>query len=141
MAERTRIRSGGCLCGGVRYEVRGHMRPVVYCHCSQCRRTSGHFVAASACAVDDLVLQSDDTLRWYESSSHAERGFCCGCGGNLFWRPRSGRHVSVMAGTIDAPTHLEAVAHIYTRDASDYHSMTDGLPAYEDQGPDALGTA
>ena len=141
MTERTPKRSGGCLCGGVRYEVRGAMRPVIYCHCSQCRRTSGHFVAASACLLADLVMQRDDTLRWYESSPRAERGFCSRCGGNLFWRPKSGTHVSIMAGTIDAPTRLEAVAHIYARDASDYHLMIDGLPVYADHGPDELGTA
>jgi hypothetical protein len=38
--------TGGCLCGAVRYEVRGPLRPVVYCHCTQCRRTSGHFSAS-----------------------------------------------------------------------------------------------
>ena len=36
-----------CLCGVVRYEVRGPLRPVIACHCTQCRRTSGPFVAAT----------------------------------------------------------------------------------------------
>lgn len=141
MTEGVPTRSGGCLCGGVRYEVRGNMRPIVFCHCSQCRRTSGHFVAASACAIQDLSIQRDDTLRWYRSSAHAERGFCSRCGGNLFWRPDSGVHVSIMAGTIDVPTELSAIAHIHTSDASDYHSIADGLPAYAGRGPDELGTA
>lgn len=141
MTEGMPTRSGGCLCGGIRYEVRGDLRPVVYCHCSQCRRTSGHFVAASACAVDDLVMLSDDTLCWYPSSPHAERGFCSQCGGNLFWRPKSGVHVSIMAGTLDVPTQLTAIAHIHTGDASDYHSISDGLPTYAGRGPDELGTA
>ena len=39
-----------CLCKGVHYEVHGPLRPVVFCHCEMCRRTSGHFVAATACA-------------------------------------------------------------------------------------------
>ena len=72
--------TGGCLCGGVRYRVTGPLRPVVTCHCRQCRRTSGHFAAFTACAAGDLVLDSDRTLRWYRSSPEAERGFCGECG-------------------------------------------------------------
>ena len=47
---------GGCECGAVRYRVTGTLRKVVYCHCAQCRRTSGHFVAATACATDNLTF-------------------------------------------------------------------------------------
>lgn len=129
---------GGCLCGAVRYAVRGPMRPVVYCHCSQCRKTSGHFVAASACSAADLELLADDGLRWYDSSPHAQRGFCERCGGNLFWRPVNGDRVSIMAGTLDVPTQLRAVAHIHTDSASDYHDIADGLPQYADGRPGDL---
>ena len=95
---------GGCLCGGVRYEVRSELRPVVACHCSQCRRTSGNFVTATNCGLGDILFACDDTLRWYRSSDTAERGFCCVCGSNLFWRPINGDHLSIMAGTLDTPT-------------------------------------
>ena len=44
MARTTR---GGCLCGAVTYELAGELRPVVACHCNQCRKTSGHYVAAT----------------------------------------------------------------------------------------------
>ena len=130
--------SGGCLCGAVRYEVRGPLRPVVYCHCSQCRRTSGHYVAASACGADDLTLLADEALRWYDSSPRAQRGFCSICGGNLFWRPKGGNHVSIMAGTLDLPTGVRAIAHIHTDTASDYFDIADGLPQYADGGPEDL---
>ncbi|NNC76836.1 MAG: GFA family protein [Woeseiaceae bacterium] len=140
MTRKDALRTGGCLCGGVRYEVSGEMRPVVYCHCSQCRKTSGHFVAASACSIDDLKMIAEASLRWFKSSSHAERGFCENCGGNLFWRPLDGRHISIMAGTIDSPTGVKAIAHIYTGDASDYHVFADDLPQYADRGPADLET-
>lgn len=122
---------GGCLCGGVTYEVRGPLRDVVACHCSQCRRTSGHFVAAAAAASDDLVLTASTTLTWYRSSQSAERGFCNCCGGNLFWRRRDAAkpaHTSIMAGTLDAPTGLRLRQHIFTADKSDYYDIADGVP-------------
>lgn len=116
---------GGCLCGGVRYEIRGPLRDVIACHCSQCRKTSGHFVAASQAQDADLVLVESSTLKWYRSSPEAQRGFCSRCGGNLFWRP-DGRHppvTSIMAGTIDPPTGLKVVEHIFVEDKSDYYKI------------------
>lgn len=135
----TNKATGGCLCGAVRYEIHGPMRPVVYCHCEQCRKTSGHFVAASACEPDDLELIEDGSLRWFDSSAHAQRGFCSVCGASLFWRRSGGGHVSIMAGTIDTPTGVEAIAHIFVANASDYYELGDGLPQYADGGPDGLG--
>lgn len=129
MAQTIRA-SGGCLCGAVRYEVSGRLRKVVYCHCEQCRRTSGHFVAATACQPEQLTLTKDEGLEWYRSSATAERGFCSNCGSSLFWRPEHGRHIGIMAGAIDAPTGLTSKEHIYTADASDYLSIADGLPQY-----------
>ena len=49
------VQRGGCLCGAVRYEAQGPLRPVVACHCDMCRRTSGHFAAATAVRREALV--------------------------------------------------------------------------------------
>jgi len=35
------VRSGGCLCGAVRFSVKGAPLRVGLCHCQDCRRTSG----------------------------------------------------------------------------------------------------
>lgn len=121
--------SGGCLCGAVRYEVRGPLRPVVNCHCGQCRRTSGHFVAASGARRGDFSLVSSDELRWYESSPEARRGFCGVCGSSVFWDPTGGDETMIMTGTMDSPTGLETAAHIFVGDAGDYYDIPDdGLP-------------
>lgn len=116
---------GGCLCGGVRYEIRGPLRDVIACHCSQCRKTSGHFVAASQAQDSDIVLVESSTLKWYRSSPEAQRGFCAQCGGNLFWRPEGRKPpvTSIMAGTIDAPTGLKVTRHIFVDDKSDYYKI------------------
>ncbi len=120
--------TGGCLCGGVRYRVTGPLRPIIYCHCGQCRRTSGHFVAAAAVARDALMVVDKDSLEWFASSESASRGFCKRCGSSLFWRPAAGDRVSIMAGTLDATDGLQAVEHIYVDDKGDYYELTDELP-------------
>jgi len=124
------VARGGCLCGGVRYQARGRLREVVACHCSQCRRSSGHFVAATQLPAAHLQLTASATLRWYRSSAQAERGFCARCGGNLFWRETAPATtaISIMAGTLDLPTGLRIAQHIFVADKSDYYQITDGAP-------------
>lgn len=126
----TRSSTGGCLCGGVRYVVQGQLRDVIGCHCSQCRRTSGHFVAATSTLADGLSFTNSQTLRWYASSDRAERGFCGHCGSNLFWKPlkEMPARICIMAGTLDTPTHLRMIEHIFVGDKSDYYTLADGLP-------------
>ena len=132
--------SGRCLCGAVRYVVHGPLRDVSYCHCSQCRRTSGHYVAASACESGHLQLIEDGGLRWYRSSAAAERGFCRRCGSSVFWRPTHGAHISIMAGTLDVPTGLAACEHIHVDSASDYYVIDDGLPRFAGDTPPEMVT-
>ncbi len=128
-------RDGGCLCGGVRYQVQGELRPVMYCHCDQCRKTSGHFVAATACSPDQLTFVEDGGLTWFRSSDIAERGFCSRCGSNLFWQPDHHRHMSIMAGTLDNSEGLAASAHIYVKDAACYTTLSDGLRCFDELAP------
>lgn len=118
--------NGSCLCGGVTFEVTGNLRDVVACHCTQCRKTSGHHVAATACDDDDLKFNKLDTLAWYRSSDIAERGFCSRCGSSLFYRPLQGHMTSIGAGSLDGPTGLRLSGHIHCASKGDYYEITDG---------------
>ena len=116
------------MCAGVRYRITEALRPVIYCHCDQCRRTSGHFVAATPVRREAFELLVDRSLEWFRSSDDAHRGFCRDCGSSLFWRPVDDDRVSVMAGTLDDTEGLTAEKHIFVADKACYYSLTDGLP-------------
>lgn len=120
----TERKTGSCLCGGVRYTVSGPLRQVVACHCNQCRKTSGHYVAATQCATDDLTIEGD-TLQWFRSSDHAARGFCSTCGSNLFWRRLENSRISIFAGTFDGPTGLRMESQLYPESKGDYYDLPD----------------
>jgi hypothetical protein len=128
---------GRCLCGAVSYTVSGSLRPVIFCHCKMCRRTSGHYVAATACMLSQLTIEPSEHLRWYQSSSEAQRGFCGQCGSNLFWKPTSGAYVSIWAGTLADPTGLSGAEHIFVADKGDYYTLDDGLPQFSHNPPSA----
>ena len=127
--------SGCCLCGAVRYEVRGPLRDVLLCHCRECRRWSGHVFAATAARRDDLILIESGGLRWVagpESESEARRGFCGECGSSLFWDAPARDTISIAAGTLAEPTGLRLLGHVYVSHAGDYYDLPpDGLPRYE----------
>ncbi len=123
---------GGCLCGQVRYKVTGDLRPVVACHCVQCRKTSGHYVAATSVARDRIELTGDVT--WYVSSESARRGFCGVCGASLFWDGR-GENLSIHAGTLDGATGLAVAGHIYCADKGDYYDIDTDLPCADADDP------
>ena len=111
--------TGACLCGGVRYRVVGPLRDVHVCHCGVCRRTHGGPAAYTACDRADLELVESGGLRWHEHDG-ARRGFCSECGGRLFWSRADRPTISIAAGTLDEPTGLEVVKHIYLDSAGDW---------------------
>ncbi|WP_420549167.1 GFA family protein [Curvivirga sp.] len=130
MAE-VETHEGGCLCGAVRFEITGHLRDVTYCHCGQCRKTTGHYFAATACENDELEFVADGGLKWFRASDTASRGFCDQCGSTLFWKPDEGTYTAILAGSLDLPTGLKATSHIFVKDKADYYEITDGLPQFE----------
>ena len=128
MPESKNVHTGSCLCGGVRYTVRGALREVIACHCTQCLKTSGHYAAMTSAPRTDLAFTQSASLAWYKSSDTAERGFCRVCGGNLFWRRLADDQVSICAGTLDLPTGIAISEHIFVDDKSDYYALVDELP-------------
>lgn len=126
-------KTGSCLCGAVTYRATGALRPVIACHCVQCRKSSGHHVAATSCARADIEISGDVT--WFQSSDTAQRGFCGRCGSNLFW-DGAGANLSIFAGTLDGDTGLETAGHIFCADKGDYYQITDDLPKADGADPD-----
>lgn len=132
--EQTTKASGSCLCGKVVYAVNGPLSDVIYCHCAQCRKTSGHYFAATSCKREHLNITVDEGLRWFQSSPEAQRGFCNRCGSSVFWSHKDAPTITIAPGSLDLPTGLKAAVHIFVADASDYYTIDDGLPQHADYG-------
>lgn len=132
--------SGSCLCGKVRFRTKGLLREVVGCHCTQCRKQTGLYVAATNVALEDIAIEGEEAITWYNASSFARRGFCASCGSLLFWQANEAEDISIMAGAFDKPTDLRLAYHIFCADKGDFYEITDGLPQYR-QGRPGLTTA
>lgn len=123
------MRTGGCLCGAVRYRVAGPLTGLAQCHCSRCRRWSGHGFAAASAARDALEVEGE--VAWYVSTPGAiRRGFCPTCGSSLFWDRLASPAVDILAGTLDTPTGLALQDHVFVAGKGDYYAIADDLPQY-----------
>lgn len=122
--------SGHCLCGAVRFRTSGKLRDVIACHCSQCRRQTGHFYAATNVQDSGLSVEGGENVTWYRASDTARRGFCRTCGSALFWKGDGSDYTSIMAGTFDQPTGLRIGVHIFCADKGDYYEIDDGVPQF-----------
>jgi hypothetical protein len=121
------MHKGSCLCGAVTYEISGEMRPSIACHCTQCRKTSGHYWSATQALTTNLKVTNGEGLKWFNSSDVARRGFCDRCGSSLFWEMFGEGTTSIGAGTLDGVTGLTTSKHIFVADKGDYYAIDDGL--------------
>jgi hypothetical protein len=90
----TRVRYGGCLCGAVRFEVRGEPSKVGICHCMECRKATGA-VAMAYADWDAAHFTYSGTLKEF-----CGRSFCPECGTRVF-HLYAGKGAEVLLGALD----------------------------------------
>jgi hypothetical protein len=122
------MHKGSCLCGAVRFEVAGELKGPDACHCTQCRKTSGHYWASTDVPRSALTIHGADKLTWFQSSERVRRGFCSTCGSALFWDPIKKDTIGIAMGAFESPTNTRLAIHIFVADKGDYYDIADGLP-------------
>lgn len=127
---------GECLCGAVRFHGEPDTeRGVTACHCGQCRRWSGGAPWIAVRMRGGVAFDADETLGWFASSEHGERGFCTRCGTPLFWRvPGAGCDASASLGALQEDHGLTIGAHIWVEDKPGWYEFADDRPRYTAEG-------
>lgn len=132
------IHKGSCLCGRIRYEIRGDLHGVLNCHCSMCRKAHGAAfrTRASVKAVEFHWLSGEDLLTYYESSPGERRSFCRVCGANLITKfDRYPEVYGFPLGTLDTDPGVKPGRHVFVGSKAPWHEITDDLPQYEELPP------
>lgn len=127
------VHAGSCLCGGVRYEIRGAIGPVTLCHCAQCRKAQGSACVAAApvARADFHLLAGAELLAAWESSPGKERVFCRRCGSPVLSRRAADPDVlRLRVGTLDTPLERRPAAHIWVADKAGWDLIEDSIPQY-----------
>ena len=122
------MHKGSCLCGAVAFEVDGDLPPPDACHCSQCRKHSGHVFASTDVPRSAVTIHGSEGISWFHSSEGVRRGFCRTCGSSLFWDPIHRASIAIAMGAFDLPTATRLAIHVHVSSKGDYYDITDGLP-------------
>jgi len=131
------VRTGGCLCGAVRYSVRGAPVHVRRCHCADCRKESGSaFSVYALWPVEAFELSG-------EISSYDGRGFCPRCGSRLLDTTGSAETlVEIRIGSLDeAPFELKPDDEIWVKRRESWLAPVDGAAQYEESAPHGDGSS
>jgi hypothetical protein len=136
----TTIRTGGCLCGAVRYESAGEPLFSLQCHCRDCQRSSGTaYIAAMRVPVAGFRITRGAPKRYVSTSDAGNavtRAFCGDCGSPLFIQVSTRPDiVGLRVGTLDDPSGFRAEADIFVTSAQPWDHMNPALPKYPTYPP------
>ena len=131
---------GGCLCGGVRFEIDRAVGPFELCHCRRCRKTSGSaFMATVGVRREDFRwLSGRERIKCYEApileSPPAYRVcFCSECGSCVPDPKADSAWFEIAAGLLDDDPTLRPDRHIFVELKAPWFNITDGLPQLDKQ--------
>lgn len=129
----SEMRSGGCLCGNIRYSVPSQPAGVVVCHCRDCQKQAGS--AFSLIAVyPQALLSLDGKSSVFEttgaSGNPVTRHFCNVCGSPIYSETHSGRQAGlafIKAGTLDDVSDLTPSAHFWVSSKQPWVDVAEGM--------------
>jgi hypothetical protein len=131
--------SGGCLCGAVRYVIRGEPQFTGKCYCKDCQKESGtgHLTLV---AVPDAAVEITGNVKQYIKSGGSgqslERSFCPVCGTTVFARPQVMAGLTMIrAGTLDDTSAINPEIAIYGSRATHWDQPPAGWKVFPETPP------
>ena len=138
----TSLLTGGCACGGVRFEITAPLVAAAYCHCTRCQRRSGTAAGASARIVPGslVVTEGEDRLRGWWAGDGLEKVFCGDCGSALLARDRTSAEIAtVRLGAIDGDPGVRPIARQFVAYAAPWEPLPDdGLLRFDERIPQGM---
>lgn len=124
--------NGRCLCGNLRFELRGKPLWVAHCHCHSCRRNTGSAVATFVGHKKEQLTYTRGERKFYESSPGVQRGFCADCGTPMTYEAdRCPDEVHLYVSTLDNPGAYRPQVHVFFAERIPWMKLEDDLPRYQ----------
>jgi hypothetical protein len=127
------VLTGGCLCGGVRYEVVGPLGGIEHCHCTMCRKAHGAAFSTNTAVPAAMVRVASGAalITEYASSTNRRKCFCSRCGSQLFIRRTNAPETLVVTlGTLDDAGQARPQRHVFVGSKAPWFDIADDLPQY-----------
>lgn len=127
------VHEGGCLCGAVRYAIKGDPDWSAHCHCRSCQKATGGAFTTWVGLKSENFEVTEGQIAICNTSPGVERGFCGSCGTSLTYVAEEGwpGQISVLAPTLDDPGIASPAAHVFVEHRLAWIKLDDGLPTHE----------
>jgi hypothetical protein len=133
----SRIHTGRCLCGAIRYKATGRPLVVAHCHCKDCQRGSGAGHSTGAMFADEnfrLTGKLGEHKLTSENGNEVTRVFCPACGSPILGRNSAmPGFVTITLGTLDDAAGFEPQVVVFARNRQPWDVMDEGLPTFDVQ--------
>ncbi len=137
--DRQPAATGGCACGGVRWELAEPPVGAAICHCKRCQRRTGTVESHSALTVPGSLrfTQGEELLRLWDPGDGWKKYFCGRCGSAVYTQnPKDERMISMRMGGFDDDPGVRPGFHQFVTSAAAWSPIPDdGLPRYEERSP------
>jgi hypothetical protein len=122
------VKSGGCACGRIRFEVRLDSGDAYLCHCRMCQRASGN-ISLAMVGVEQANVSWSREPDWYRSSPIAQRPFCAACGTSLGFRyDEATTKMDLTVAAFDDPSGFRPTSHFGAESIHEAWLDTTALP-------------
>jgi hypothetical protein len=129
--------TGGCLCGGVRYEISEPLIAASYCHCTRCQRRTGAAASPQAQIAPGSMtfLSGADLPKAFAPPDGFEKLFCTNCGSAIGSRRAGAEELfAVRLGTFDSDPGIRPRSHMFVAYAAPWEPLPDdGLPRFDER--------
>ena len=127
------MRTGGCQCGEIRFEVNGNPLGGVACHCRACQYVAGG--AANLTWVfpkDGFSILSGIPQCFKAKPTSGGSYFCGNCGVHVYSQPDSNAEiVAIKVGSFDDAEGFRIEADIWMSSAPPWHTTTQGAAQFD----------
>lgn len=128
--------TGSCLCGAITFEYTGPIGNAAYCHCTDCRKTTGSAfnISIGLPSADFNVVTGTPKgfTKTADSGQQLTRHFCPDCGSPLFTSyPAKPDIVYVKAGVLNDPTVVRPAYQSWTTSSVVWAHIPDSLQAFD----------
>jgi len=129
ISDAVEVTTGRCMCGDIRFEIRGPIFDVVHCHCESCRRHSSAPFVTFFNVEKTNFRYTHGKPEVYVSSPGIKRTHCGRCGSPMSYE--NAREFSIYACTLDDLSLVVPQAHIMVGEMLPWLKFGDDLPCFE----------